>query len=375
MMRTPLLCCLAWSLVTGCTAQETDELAGEGEDGEAGKADGTGAFTYFQVAPDPGSPSGFVVSRPNRSTIKCGSATDAETRASCFARSISWSGTGVAAADATSYEERLRTGEPIILRGQLEAEPAADRDQRVSALASARLAGTATTELAASQPMVAAGGGPDCLYAHLNVSSVSIAKAAVTVDASAVSGTFDTIEIKATAKFSVTCLGGSGPVTIRIGRAVTEGESAVVTDVTIDAQLPQAVIDMLALNGRSGEVVVKTARALAQPIIDAEAASLTLAATEAWLPDDAATADADLDHVFVLAKTVATKVAEQRLNSVRAASVDTIDFVTSGASESSISAARDALAGEGVIIAGPRFSTDGTVGRHAERFWVRAAAE
>ena len=119
--------------------------------------------------------------------------------------------------------------------------------------------------------------------------------------------------------------------------------------------------------------MVKTARALSQPIIDAEAASLTLAATEVWVPDDAVTADADLDNVFVLAKTIATQVAEQRLNSVRAASIDTIDFTSSGASEGAISAARAALAGEGVIIAGPRFSADGTVGRHAERFWIRAA--
>ncbi|MEJ7596304.1 MAG: hypothetical protein WKG01_00220 [Kofleriaceae bacterium] len=380
MMRTPLLCCLAWSLVAACGAEEADELAGEGDDGESSKADGTGAFTYFEVAPDPspGDGTGFIVSRPNRSTVKCGTASDAETRASCYARSISWSGSGFAAAVASSYEARLRSGEPILLRGQLEPEAAATRDQRVSALATAKLTGTFSSELAASQPMVASGDGPDCLYAQLNVSSVTVTQAAITVSASAISGTLDGVVITGTANFALACIQGSASISIRIDRAALDGETAVLTNLTIagDGGMPQSIIQMLALReGGAAGVVVNTARALTQPIIDVEASSLSLAATEVWTPDDAATADSDLDNVFVLAKTVATKVSEQRLNSVRSATVDSIDFAASGASEAVVGAAQAALAGGGVIVAGPRFSTDGSVGRHAERFWIRATAE
>jgi hypothetical protein len=389
MLRTAFLCCIASSLVTACVAEDVpDELAGEGDDGEAGKDDASSAFTYFQVAADPSAhegieadTAGFFASRPNRATTACGASADAATQANCYARSIDWSGTGLADAVAKSYEARLRAGEPIILRGQLETERPEARDQRIAALASDRLAGTFSTELAASQPMIDVGGGPDCLFAQLNVNTVTVTTAKVSVStpatgAAVVRGTFDGVLIRASAKFAVSCVNGTAPITIRIARLDLSGATPAVTGLVIEgeAQLPQPIDQMLALrDGRAADIVAQTAQLLVAPIVASESGpELQLAATEIWLPGHVVSGDDDLENVFVLAKTEDVKIREQRLNSTRSARITTIDFAASNADADVVTAARAALGGTGVLLAGPRVTRQGKTARSAERFWLRA---
>ena len=141
-MRTTVLCTLlaTASLVAACATddQVTDELAGESaDDGEAGKGDTADAFTYFQVTPDKRACSldsdcgGFFVSRVNRATTFCGFR-GATSEARCYVRSILWDRTAMPASVAKSYEDRLRAGEPILLRGDISPDPA-DRGVHLSA--------------------------------------------------------------------------------------------------------------------------------------------------------------------------------------------------------------------------------------------------
>lgn len=116
------------SLVPACaTDVPADELANEGGDGEAGKADAAGAFTYFTVTPDLRACSlgarcgGFFIARPNRSTTACGLGV---TKSRCYVDAIDWSGTAMPASVAASYEERLRAGETLIVKGDLAAADA-----------------------------------------------------------------------------------------------------------------------------------------------------------------------------------------------------------------------------------------------------------
>ena len=143
MLRPTLLCTLlATSLIGACATDDPevapDELAGESElDGEAGKGDTADAFTYFQVTPDKRACSldsdcgGFFVNRVNRASTMCGFR-GATPQARCYVRTIKWDGTAMPASVAKSYEDRLRAGESILIRGDISPDPA-DRGAHLAA--------------------------------------------------------------------------------------------------------------------------------------------------------------------------------------------------------------------------------------------------
>ena len=130
MLRTSLFSAvLALGILPACaTERPVDELADEtAADGQAGKGDAAGTFTFFRVEPDLRACSfdarcgGFFVSRPNRSTTICGRGSSGER---CYVDSIDWSGTAMPESVAHSYEERLRAGETLILKGDIAPDPA-----------------------------------------------------------------------------------------------------------------------------------------------------------------------------------------------------------------------------------------------------------
>lgn len=112
------------------TSQPVDELADESSsDGEAGKGDSVDAFDFFFADNDVRACSfdarcgGFFVSRPNRSTTICGRGSQGER---CYVDSLDWSGTALPESVARGYEEMLRKGEKLILKGSIVPD-AADR--------------------------------------------------------------------------------------------------------------------------------------------------------------------------------------------------------------------------------------------------------
>jgi hypothetical protein len=108
----------------GCTASDpTDELAGESAtDGDAGKADAPGAFTYFTVTPDRRACSlnsrcgGYFVARANRSTTTCADGTAA---ARCYVDAVELTKLAMPKSVADGYQARLRAGEGFLVRGDL----------------------------------------------------------------------------------------------------------------------------------------------------------------------------------------------------------------------------------------------------------------
>jgi hypothetical protein len=126
MLRSTVLCTALASTLFACTADSTtatDELAGESElDDDSSKSDKVAseeAFTYFTATTPVCIPeqecNGFFVERLNRSDVKCGRATVA----SCLVSALDWSHSALPASVAASYENRLRNGENIILRGDV----------------------------------------------------------------------------------------------------------------------------------------------------------------------------------------------------------------------------------------------------------------
>ena len=115
--------------ISACATEEpADELAGESsEDGEVGKGDSVDAFGFFAVDPDLRACSfdarcgGFFVSRPNRSSTICGRGIQGER---CYVDSLDWSGTALPESVARGYEEMLRNGEELILKGAIAPHPA-----------------------------------------------------------------------------------------------------------------------------------------------------------------------------------------------------------------------------------------------------------
>lgn len=143
-MRTTLLAALLTaSLIPACALEEQQELAPDeladesADDGEAGKGDTADAFTYFEVTPDKRACSldsdcgGFFISRVNRATTSCGFR-GATPQARCYVRTIMWERTAMPASVAKSYEDRLRAGESILIRGDISPDPA-DRGSHLSA--------------------------------------------------------------------------------------------------------------------------------------------------------------------------------------------------------------------------------------------------
>jgi hypothetical protein len=135
MLRAFLSSALVFSLLPACAdGAAPDELAGESaSDGEAGKGDTAGAFTYFAADPDLRQCSfdarcgGFFVSRPNRTSTICGRGL---TASRCYVDSLDFSGTAMPASVAQSYEARIRAGESILLKGDIVPAP----DDRGSSL-------------------------------------------------------------------------------------------------------------------------------------------------------------------------------------------------------------------------------------------------
>lgn len=115
--------------VSACATEESaDELAGESsDDGEAGKGDSAAAFDFFAVDPDVRACSfdarcgGFFVSRPNRTSTICGRGMQGER---CYVDGLDWSGTALPESVARGYEEMLRSGKKLILKGTIAPHPA-----------------------------------------------------------------------------------------------------------------------------------------------------------------------------------------------------------------------------------------------------------
>ncbi len=400
-MRTPstvlAFAVAAASVGTACVTDGIDdELAGEDGDGEAGKDDSTGAFTYFQssleprVAPEV---AGLLISRPNRTTVACGSTSGA----SCFVRSIDWSKSGLAAESSRELEAQLRGGADILLRGDVATETLPTRNRRLGVAAAAALRGEATTtELALAQPSLSYGAenGPDCLYANLDVSKIEVGAASVTAVPSMRADdpvhfdiVLDNVTVTARASYAVSCVDGADSVTMRMTRISLTADGALgtplvsVSAMTIDGlavsgplAAPSAVYDMLQLDStvRAGQVVAANTRVLLQPTVALETGpQLQLTAKEAWVSGGGDATDAS-DDVFVHAKQDGARIKEARLNSTRTATIDLIDFDASGADGGEIEAARADLATSGVIVSGPRYTKSGKPGRRALRFWTRA---
>jgi hypothetical protein len=124
-------------LTSACASSEPgDEFADEtAADGEAGKGDSAAAFTFLNVIADtracslnsgPDCGTGFFVSRANRSTLRCGFTTP---QSQCKAMQIEWR-TGMPESVSQGYEDDLRAGKPLLVRGALAPDPA-DRGMTV----------------------------------------------------------------------------------------------------------------------------------------------------------------------------------------------------------------------------------------------------
>jgi hypothetical protein len=130
-MRTALIFASLTSILSACaTSEPADELADEtAADGEDGKGDAAAAFGFLNVIADtracsldsgPDCGTGFFVSRPNRSTLRCGFTTP---QSQCKLYEIDWSGTAMPASVAKGYEDALRSGKPLLVRGELVPAP------------------------------------------------------------------------------------------------------------------------------------------------------------------------------------------------------------------------------------------------------------
>jgi hypothetical protein len=131
-MRTALLFASLTSILTSAcaTSEPADELAGETTaDGEDGKGDAAAAFQFLNVIPDtracslnsgPDCGTGFFVSRANRSSMRCGFTT---LQSQCKVFEIDWTGTAMPASVAKGYEDALRSGKPLLVRGDLVPAP------------------------------------------------------------------------------------------------------------------------------------------------------------------------------------------------------------------------------------------------------------
>jgi hypothetical protein len=114
--------------LAACATEPVDELANEtAGDGEVGKGDSAAAFDFFTADPDARACSfdarcgGFFVSRPNRDTTICGRGIQGER---CYVDGLDWSSIALPASVAQGYEQMLRNGEPLILKGSITPHPA-----------------------------------------------------------------------------------------------------------------------------------------------------------------------------------------------------------------------------------------------------------
>jgi hypothetical protein len=127
-MRTLLASLLFASALGACTDSPTvtDEFSGESAaDGETGKTDeASSAFTYYELrlddrkclVADGECGVGFFVQRANRTTTQCGRG---HAPAECKVFTIDWRGTAMPTSVAKSYEDRVRAGEHLVVRGSV----------------------------------------------------------------------------------------------------------------------------------------------------------------------------------------------------------------------------------------------------------------
>ncbi|HUS31218.1 MAG TPA: DUF6748 domain-containing protein [Kofleriaceae bacterium] len=128
MIRASLFIAAVAAVIPACAASSgpADELGEEtAADGEEGKGDAAGAFTFYNLIADNracslNSPSGcgigFFLSRANRSTTQCGRGTP---QSQCKITELDWSGTALPPSVAKSYEDRLRDGQPLLVKGDV----------------------------------------------------------------------------------------------------------------------------------------------------------------------------------------------------------------------------------------------------------------
>ncbi len=128
MIRASLFAALAVSaLAPACTSPEpTDELGNEtSADGEEGKGDAAGAFTFYNLIADnracslnspSGCGTGFFVSRANRSSTQCGRG---PMQSQCKVTELDWSGTAMPPSVAKNYEDGLGESQPLLVKGNV----------------------------------------------------------------------------------------------------------------------------------------------------------------------------------------------------------------------------------------------------------------
>jgi len=127
-MRASLAVAFVTALIPACTdnSAPADELGDESSaDGEEGKGDAAGVFTFYNLIGDTracslNSPSGcgtgFFLSRANRSLTQCGRGPQ---QSQCKITELDWSGTAFPASVAKDYEEGLREGRPLLVKGDV----------------------------------------------------------------------------------------------------------------------------------------------------------------------------------------------------------------------------------------------------------------
>lgn len=124
MLRAAVIATFVATILPACaTDAPIDELADDSEDTDAGKGDEAGgAFNYFTASPDVRACSfdarcgGFFVARPNRASTVCSRGVSGSR---CYVDSIDMSGTAMPKSIANDYLARLRSGEQMILKGDI----------------------------------------------------------------------------------------------------------------------------------------------------------------------------------------------------------------------------------------------------------------
>jgi hypothetical protein len=109
-------------LVPACAvdSQPGDELANESTgDGDVGKGDaaGDGLYGFFKLSADD---AGFVAAPANQATTRC---TRGPAQRQCTLMSIDWTGTAMPESVAKGYEDGLRKGTPLLVRGDIVPAP------------------------------------------------------------------------------------------------------------------------------------------------------------------------------------------------------------------------------------------------------------
>jgi hypothetical protein len=173
-------------------------------------------------------------------------------------------------------------------------------------------AGGLMTTAQAINPIVDAGGGPDCLYAQASITSLTVADADVLMGPTnggiRVSAVLDDVRIGMHLQWSVSCLDGSRDIEVSADRVTVQGLLAVgVADRKLDirfegataqvtgfdpqlANVPDAIIDMLQLDAAISPVFASMTERLVVPM-----AARELAAFDETKPLDVGGTRVDID--------------------------------------------------------------------------------